>query len=176
MNGTHQYDFSSRAHSFMIGQRFNYFDFGESTVRLRYRIFDSYTDSADASTTSFVLEQIKNLKVNTLLFYFSYDRTRVNSNIFDTDALTLRTDLIMSRMFDLFTPSFGMGVTTTDPINDRSNRGRELLLTPGFRLSKTFAKRWRSNFKFDYMTNDSKDKTNFDFKKHITSLELEYLF
>lgn len=176
VNAEHQLVFSSRSHAFMIGQRFNYWVFGESTMRLRYRIFDSYIDDADASTTSLVFEQIKNLQVNTLLFYFSYDRTRVTSKVFDTDSFTFRTDFIMSRMFDLFTPSFGLGVTSTDPINDRAERGRELMLSPGFRLSKTFAKRWRANLKYDYMRNDSKDTSSFAFKKQISSLELEYLF
>ncbi len=168
--------FSSRSHTFMVGERFNYFDFGESIVRLRYRMLESYLSSSDSTLSSLVFEQIRSLKINTLLFYFSYDRMRVNDSAFDTDAFTFRTDLIMARFRDWFTPSFGLSVTTTDPINSGSSRGRELLINPSARLSKTFLKHWRGNLKYDYQKNSSKDEDNFAYTKSIYAFEVEYLF
>lgn len=176
VNAEKNLEFSSRAHTLMLGERFNYFDSGETIVRIRHRMFESYQSTQDSKTTSLVFEQIKSLKTNTLLFYASYDRTRVDNNVFDTDAFTFRTDLIMARVKDWFTPSIGLGITTTDPINDRDNRGREFLINPNARLSKTFARKWRGNLKFDYQNNKSKDEDAFAFKKNIYSLELEYLF
>ncbi|MGE3611153.1 MAG: tetratricopeptide repeat protein [Bacteriovoracaceae bacterium] len=169
-------DFSSRAHTFMLGERFNFFDFGETIVRLRHRIFESYSPTNNSHTNSLVFEQIKRLKVNTLLFYASYDRTRVVNDLYDTNGFTFRTDLIMTRIGDWFTPSFGLSFTRTDPINARSTRGTELLVNPSARLSKTIGKNWRGNFKFDYSKNNSKDTENFAYKKTTYALELEYLF
>lgn len=169
-------EFSSRSHTLMIGERFNYFQGGESIIRLRHRMFESYLSASDAETTSLVFEQIKGFTANTLLFYFSYDRTRVKNDEFDTDSLTFRTDLIMSRIGNLFTPSFGLGLTSTDPINDRASRGRELLINPSARLSKMFGRNWRGNLKYDYQKNNSKDEERFAYNKQIYSFELEYLF
>lgn len=168
--------FSSRSHTFMVGERFNYFDFGESIMRLRYRMLESYVSSSDSTLSSLVFEQIRSLKINTLLFYFSYDRMRVDDESFDTDAFTFRTDLIMARVRDWFTPSFGLSITSTDPINARSTRGRELLINPSARLSKTFKKHWRGNLKYEYQKNSSKDEDNFAYTKSIYAFELEYLF
>lgn len=167
--------FSSRSHTLMIGERFNYFTWGESILRLRHRIFDSYQETSNSTTTSLVFEQIRALKVNTLLFFASYDRTRVENDVYDTDALTLRTDLIMARVRNWFTPSFGFGITRTKPIND-SDRGIEYLINPNARLSKTFGKNWRGNLKFDYQDYKSDDEANFAYKKYTYSFELEYLF
>lgn len=169
-------NFSSRSNTVMLGERLNYFDWGESIFRLRYRTFESYLSTNNSHTTSLVWEQVKTLKTNTLLFFGSYDMTRVKNNVYDTNSLTLRADLIMSRIGELFTPSFGLGITSTDPIHNRSGRGRELLINPSGRLSKTFGKNWRGNLKLDYQNNQSKDKTNFAYKKTIYAFELEYLF
>ena len=176
VNSRQKLDFSSRSHTLMLGERFNYFNTGESILRLRYRMLESYVNASDSTMTSLVYEQLKSLKLHTLLFFFSYDRMRVQNNLFDSDSLTFRTDLIMARFRDWFTPSFSLALTSTDPINDQENRGRELLINPSFRLSKTYKKNWRANARFDYQSNQSKDKTNFAYKKQVYAFELEYLF
>lgn len=176
VNAEKKLEFSSRSHTFMIGERFNYFDFGESIVRLRHRMLESYLDGSDSKMTSVVFEQIRSFKLNTLLLYVSYDRMRVDTDAFDTDSFTVRGDVIFTRVRDWFTPSVGLALTSTDPINDRANRGRELLFNPSGRLSKTFKKNWRANFKADYQKNQSKDEENFAYTKTIYALELEYLF
>ena len=176
VNAKEKLEFSSRSHTLMIGERFNYFDWGESIIRLRQRILQSYISASSSNTTSLVYEQLKMFKVNTLLFYFSYDRMRVDNSLFDTDAFTARGDLIFGRVGDWFTPSVGFAITSTDPINNRAARGRELLLNPSVRLSKTFKRHWRANLRYDYQKNHSKDTENFAYTKSIYALELEYLF
>jgi tetratricopeptide (TPR) repeat protein len=168
--------FSSRSHTIMVGERFNFFSGGESIVRLRQRMLESYLPSSDSTLTSLVFEQIRSINTSTLLFYLSYDRMKVKDSRFDTNGFTFRTDLILGRVRDWFTPSFGLMLTSTDPINDREARGRELLFNPSARLSKTFKQHWRGNLKFDYQNNKSKDEANFAYKKTIYAFELEYLF
>lgn len=175
VNANENLDFAFRAHTLMLGERFNYFQMGESTVRLRRRQFDSYLNSADSHTTSLVYEQIVGLKENTLIFVTAYDVTRVKDNAFDTDALTLRGDFLLAPVKTWFTPTVGMGITRTNPINN-SARGTEYLINPNARLSRTFARNLRGNLKFDYQNNKSDDKENFAYKKYIYSFELEYVF
>lgn len=176
VNAKEDLEFNSRSHALMLGERFSYFSRGESVIRLRRRIFDSYLSTSDSTTTSLILEQVVGFKFNTLLLYGSYDMTRVKNEIFDTNSFTVRGDLIMARVRDWFTPSVGLMLTSADPINNRSARGRELLFNPNARLAKTFGKNWRGNLKLDYQKNDSKDEGNFAYKKTVYSFELEYLF
>jgi tetratricopeptide (TPR) repeat protein len=175
INSENKLEFASRSHTLMLGERFNYFTWGESIVRLRQRIFDSFNDSSDSKSTSIVYEQIRSFSINTLLMYASYDMTRVEDDVYDTNSLTLRADFIMGRIRDWFTPSFGLGITRTNPLNN-DKRGIEYLINPSARLSKTFGKNWRGNLKFDYQDNKSEDEVNFAYKKYIYSFELEYLF
>lgn len=169
-------EFSSRSHALMLGERFNLFSIGESIIRLRHRLFESYDDASDSTTTSFILEQVAGFGDYVFLFYLGYDQTKVNSSIFNTNSLTFRTDVILPRVGDLFTPTVGIGFTKVDPVNDKSARGDELLINPNVRLSRTLGKRWRANAKYDYQDYDSKDKARFAYKKSVYSFELEYLF
>lgn len=169
-------EFSSRAHTVMLGERFLLFPTAETIVRVKQRIFESFLGSADARTTSFILEQAGPAGYLTFLFYLSYDRTRVNNNIFDTNSYTFRTDVIMPRVGNLFTPSFGMGFTSIDPIKDEDVRGKEHLVNPNIRLSRRFGKSWRANLKYDYQNYYSRDEERFAYQKSIYSFELEYLF
>lgn len=176
VNAKEKLEFNSRSHTIMIGERFSFFKDSESVIRLRYRMLDSYLDESDSTMTSLVFEHVKPFLTNAFLLYVSYDRLRVENEAFDTDALTVRGDIIFSRVRDWFTPSVGLSLTSTDPINARSSRGRELLINPNARISKTFKKSWRANLKYDYQKNNSKDRENFAYTKQVYAFELEYLF
>jgi hypothetical protein len=160
----------------MLGERFKFFSFGETVVRLRERQFKSYIPLSNSKTLSLVVEQTVGLKNSTLLLYSSLDRTRVNRDVFDTDALTLRADWLLPSFRDWFNPSVGMGLTLTDPINDRSNRGLEKNIGPTLKFSKVLGKGFRLNSRLEHQQNISKDRTNFNYKKNIAALELEYIF
>ncbi len=175
VNPRKKFEFSSRSHAVMLGERFNYFSSGESTVRLRYRLFDSYNDATDSKTISLSAEHAVSSGSGTFLLFASYDRTRTTDEIFDTDAITARGDYIFGRS-KIGTPSIGLMLTSTDPVNNRSVRGRELLLNPSARLSRLFFEKWRGNLKYDYQDNQSKDEEGFAYKKSIYSVEIEYLF
>lgn len=167
--------FNSRSHGLMMGERFNYFLRGDSVLRVRYRMTDSYLDTSDSKTTSMSFEQVYGLTLNTLFFYFSYDRMRMTNESYDTNSLTFRGDLIMQKIKDWFAPSLGLGLTSIDPINNEE-RGRELLINPSLRISRNFGKNWRGSLKYDYQDYRSDDEENFAYKKTITSFELEYIF
>jgi tetratricopeptide (TPR) repeat protein len=175
VNAQEKLEFSSRSHALMIGERFNYFSAGESIVRLRYRLFDSYNDDTDSKTISLSGEQVVSTGAGTFLLFASFDRSRATDEIFDTDGFTARGDYIFGRSA-FGTPSLGLMLTSTDPVNNRSIRGRELLINPSARLSKMFFQKWRGNLKYDYQNNQSKDKDGFAYKKSIYSVEIEYLF
>ncbi len=175
VNARKKLEFSSRSHAVMLGESFNYFGAGETTVRLRYRLFDSYNDATDSKAISLSGEQVISTGAGTLLLFASYDRSRAENEIFDTDGVTARGDYIFGRS-SIGTPSIGLMLTSTDPVNNRRERGRELLINPSARLSKIFFQKWRGNLKYDYQDNQSKDEDGFAYKKSIYSVEIEYLF
>lgn len=176
VNSEEKLEFSSRTHTLSLGESFRYFDFGDSTLRLRHRKLESYLATSDSKTTSLIFEQLAKLEQHFFVFMLSYDRTRVNSSVYDTDALLVRADYFGQSWRGLVTPSLGFALTVTDPINDRDNRGVETMLNPSFRLSHSPAHGWRVSAKGDYQKNISKDTDNFAYTKFIYGLELDYIF
>jgi tetratricopeptide (TPR) repeat protein len=176
VNGEKDLEFNSRTHAVVLGERLTLFNGGESTLRFRYRAMESYLENSDSKIMSLIFDDVRNFASSTMVFLVSRDWMRIENSIYDTDSWTFRGDFIFSRFKDWFTPSIGLGLTLTDPINARSVRGQELLINPTFRLSKFIKKNWRANLKADHQNNKSKDEANFSYKKNIFSLELEYFF
>ncbi len=176
VNATKHYDFSSRTDGAVVGENFQFFARGETTFKFRHRQLTSYLANSNSKTTSFVLEQFLKFEKVFIVFYVSYDRTRVVTSAFDTNSITGRGDFIFPELFKLFSPSAGLALTSTDPINNRIGRGTEILINPSVTLSRSFAKRWKTNLRYDYQNNHSRDKNSFAYKKQIYSLDLEYLF
>ena len=176
INQKKRLQFNSSSLSFMAGQRFSFWERGESVLRLRWRRFDSYNDISDSKTISLSFEQVVAFSLDTLLIYTSIDRARVENDNFDTNAFTVRGDLILSRFREYVTPIIGVGVTRVDPVNLRSFRGIETLVNPSARLIRNIGKNWRAILKYDNQKYDSKDQLLFSYKKETYGLELEYLF
>lgn len=168
-------DFAFRAHTMTVGERFNFFSWGESTVRLKYRVFDSYDDNSDSRNIGLSWEQVKSFPVSMLLLYASYDQSRVEKDTYDNDSLNLRADWILPNFKGWFSPSLGLGFSYIDPINDEV-RGTEFLLNPSVRLTRSVGRNWRTTLRYDFQDYKSDDEDNFAYRKHLYALEFEYIF
>ncbi len=170
--------FNSRVQTFSVGERIvGLIGSGETTVRFRFRTFDSFADTSDSKTQGISLEHVAPAASGKLwIFNFGYDKTTVEDDSFNTNTLFLRGDVIFppTKKWNV-TPQVGLGVTRTDPINN-PDRGDELTLNPSVRFSRPVWKRYRLSFHADYMQNDSKDRDNFAYKKTFYGFELEYIF
>lgn len=170
-------EFNSRVTTFTVGERVvNLFGVGESTLRVRHRMFDSFTDSADSKTNGLSLEHVlPRPGGQVFIFNLGYDMTRVEDESFDTNTTFMRADVILPTWRWKLNPQFGFGLTLTDPINN-SGRGLEKTLNPSMRLSRPLGKGFRASLHADYMENQSKDKASFAYKKTFYGLEIEYVF
>ncbi len=170
--------FNSRVQTLSVGERIvGLVGNGETTFRLRFRSFDSFSQSANSKAQGLNVEHVQPSKSGKVwIFNFGYDRSRVNDKLFNANTMFLRSDVIFKQwQFLSITPQLGLGMTLTDPVNNAS-RGMETLLNPSMRLSRPFAKRYRMSFHADYMNNKSKDTKNFAFQKTFYGVEIEYLF
>lgn len=178
VNAEQELVFNSRVQTLTIGERIvGLISNGETTLRLRHRMFDSYAPTAVSTTQGVGFEHVQPTQTGKVwIFNSGYDMTRVKDESFDTNTLFLRADVILPpwKKWSI-TPQIGFGLTLTDPINN-SDRGLEKTYNPSVRFSKPLGKRYRASFHADYMKNDSKDKANFAYSKTFWGLELEYIF
>lgn len=168
--------FNNRSYTFMFGQKWNFFAFGETTLRYKKKQFYSYLETGDTKTVTFGLEQLVNLPRGNVLFIIaSFDQNKVRDNSQDTDVKMLRLDWIVPRIKDWVTPTLSYTYMLNDPIYQREDRGVEKMQTPGIKLTRAFGK-VRANAKYEYTKNVSKNKLLYDYEKQVYGLELEYLF
>jgi tetratricopeptide (TPR) repeat protein len=161
--------------TYMIGERFNFFERGESVLRLRYTDSDNSTESSSSTITSLVAEQIVGFRSGYILLLFAnYDMTRVETDSFDQNTLAFNMSLITPRIFDYATPTLTLGYSSADLIND-STRGTETTVTAGLRLTRTYSKKYRGNLSFNY-TDVQSGSSSFTFDKFVTTVGVEYLF
>jgi tetratricopeptide (TPR) repeat protein len=168
--------FNGRTLIYMIGEKLNPFNFGETIIRFRRKDFTSYVYYSDSLTYSLSVEQTINFLTNHVLFISSsLDQTKVTNNAFDTNSFMLRFDYITPRFRNWFTPTISLMTLLNDPINQKETRGLEKMINPSLKLSRGFHE-WRANLKYDFTRNISLDKETFDYTKHVYGLEIEYLF
>ena len=177
INGEEKLKFNSRVTTYTIGERIvSLLGVGETTLRIRHRTFDSYTDTADSKTNGLGFEHILPRAGGQLyIFNLGYDQTRVEDKTFDTNTIFLRADVILPVWKWKITPQFGFGLTLTDPINNET-RGQEKTLNPSIRLARPLGKGFRLSLHADYMENQSNDRANFAYKKTFYGMEIEYVF
>lgn len=168
--------FNSKSHNIMLGQRLNIFDRGESIFRYKYRNTINVTASSNATTHSFTYEQMVGFENgHTVLLYNSLDLLRSETSSNDNNALTLRADYILPRIGEWGTPSFGLGVSLTDTMEQSSARGIETTVSPSLKLTKSFARKYRWNLKYDMIKNSSKS-ADYKFSKNIYGFDIEYVY
>jgi hypothetical protein len=112
---------------------------------------------------------------HTLLFFNSLDLLRSETSTNDNNSLTLRMDYILPRIGVLGTPSFGLGLTLTDTMEQSASRGMETTLSPSIKLTKSFGRKYRWNLKYDMIKNSSKS-ADFTFNKSIYGFDVEYVY
>jgi hypothetical protein len=100
-------------------------------------------------------------------------RSETSSN--DNNALTLRADYILPRIGEWGTPSFGLGVSLTDTMEQSGARGLETTVSPSLKLTKSFARKYRWNLKYDMIKNSSKS-ADYKFSKNIYGFDIEYVY
>jgi hypothetical protein len=176
VHAENQLDFNSRAHAFTLGERIIWSKSNEITLRIKQKTTDSYLDNSDSKSTSLSFDQILSFPQATVLIYIGYDVLRMKDDVFDTNSITSRCDVIFPAFKNLFEPSFGLMMSFVDPINNRQERGKEMLINPNLRLSKNLSRNLKGHLKFDYQENRSRDEENFSYRKMISSIELEYVY
>ncbi len=164
----------SRATSVYFGERFRFFSFGPTTIKLKYKDYKSFDASLHNKTSSISFEQIKSLASgNLLLILGQYDYIdRYNSPDSTTANYLLRFDYLTPNIWNRFTLNTSLSTSFLDTKEQSNTRGLEKTITPSVELRRKVGKLISANLGFDYTWNISKDKQNYDYKKHVIRFEL----
>lgn len=166
--------FFSRATSLYIGERFRFFSFGPTTLKLKYKDYKSFDPALHNRTTSISFEQIKPLSFGSLLLILGqYDYIdRYNDPNSTTANYLLRFDLLTPNIWNKFTLNTSLSTSFLDTKEQKDSRGIEKTITPSIELRRKVGKYVSTNLGFDHTWNISKNKEQFDYRKHVIRFEL----
>lgn len=167
--------FFSRSHTFTIGQRFQYFSFGETTFRARKRFYRGFESALNSDTITYSADQIFLLPRNHLLIgLINFDQIRIENDTFSADALTLRADYIIPNLFQNVTFGANFTYSRTDNYNDPNKDNPDIMMMPGLNLSRTIGEHFRIRANYEYLSISSDNPIN-EFSKHLFSFELRVM-
>ncbi|EQC46265.1 tetratricopeptide repeat protein [Bacteriovorax sp. Seq25_V] len=166
--------FNNRTTSFTVGERFKYFQKGETTFKIKNKYFRSYSESLHNDSVSFSIDQIliHNKALYVILFlhneikYINAESNNVSSN-------TLRFDYIKPNFFSKTNLSLGLSNTwqTYEDTTKDEVRGVETTLSANMKLSRQVRKFFSVDLEHIYTKNSSDLETS-NYSKNETTLSL----
>lgn len=173
----HQLPYYSSYLNFVVGERVNVLQTGSSTLKLNLKLADNVDSTRSGYTPGVTLTQLVGLWndlswVNTLGFEWFQARSKNN----DEKNYKYATSVTLPEIWQKITvtPSFSLNVK--DTVNQKNTRGWEQTLTPAVNLNRRVLSAGTVDLDYTLTRNRSKDKTNYQYKKHQLKLGLSWSF
>jgi tetratricopeptide (TPR) repeat protein len=170
-------EFYSNATTFSFGESFSYFDIGDTTVKIKRKIYDGADTQISNHTTSLTADQTIFLPIQHLLialfdasFIDNYNNPTTNTNTY-----LFRLDYIIPEIAPTYTLGVGLAYTITDTKEQNASRGTEKNLNPSVDISKELSSNSKISINYDFTTTSSKD-TSYAYNKSVFTTEYRFSF
>lgn len=163
--------------SFSLGEMFNYFRLGESSLKFKRKSYNGVDKLISNKTTSISGDQTMSLPTgHILLTLFEADFIdNFNNSSTNTNTYLLRFDYLIPEIMPKYTIDLALAATITDTLDQNPARGTELSLNPSIDLSKQISEKMKIAVNYDFTKNKSK-QSDYSYQKHVFSTEFRYSF
>ncbi len=169
--------FFGTTETYILGLRYRFIEQGETTIKLKMRTLDSYSELISGNTTSLYLDQLYILRNgHAIIGMLQADLYRPNESYYATDSLFIRADYLMPRLFWDVDLNVNVSLNFIDTKEQSETRGTEKMLTLGGKLLRRYKEHWRYGILANYMKNSSLDAANYSFSKLYFGAEVRYSF
>jgi tetratricopeptide (TPR) repeat protein len=171
-------EYYSRALTFGIGEKFNYFSLGASTIKLKYKNYSGHQDSLNNKTKTISMDQTIVTKSGKLwILFFQTDIIDVYNNVTDsTNNFLFRTDFLWPEFYPKYLLNTALAVSFLDTKLQKATRGTEKTINPSIKMTKSINKKLSMVIAYEFTKNISKQTDSFSYTKHVTSMEIKYKF
>ncbi|MCP4912172.1 MAG: hypothetical protein GY909_03555 [Oligoflexia bacterium] len=170
--------FYSRKYGVSLGEQFNLFKIGPSSVKVKYERTYLYSKLLDSSKYSLNISQvIKRKNGVTYISLIGYDQKKTRNELYNADSYYL-TGIYKNKNLLTFSKNltFKTGLTMLFiDYENQSVRGLEKNLSPFVGIDKRLSKKLFLDGKYSFTKNLS-DEDNYDYSRHYVSLGISYKF
>lgn len=170
-------EFYARSTTFTIGESFNYFDFGDTTVKLKRKNYIGANEQISNHTTVLSADQIIFLPIQHLIvglfeadFIDNFNAPSTNTNTF-----LFRLDYIIPEILPTYTLAMAFAATMTDTLEQKETRGTEISWNPSLDITKDLTDKSKISFNYDY-TKSTSDSADYSYGKSVFTTEYRYSF
>ncbi len=170
-------EFYANSMTIVIGESFNFFSVGESTIKLKLKDYEGKNTEISNKTKIVSMDQTYYLSNQHLLIGL-FEMSLIdnfNSPTTSTDTYLLRFDYIIPSIMPDYTLNLAMAVTMTDTKLQKAVRGTELSYNPSTEITKKVRENIDVKLNFDLTKTKSKE-TSYSYRKSSLALGLEYNF
>lgn len=170
-------EFYSRSVTFSIGESLSYFNFGDTSVRLKRKNYTGEDETINNHTTTLAADQTIVLPIQHLMvaaFEASFI-DNYNSESTSTNTFLLRLDYIIPDIKPKYTLNIALATTMTDTKEQKSTRGTEFTWNPSVDLTYDLNHRMNLGLNYDFTKNTS-DSESYAYSKHVITTEFRYAF
>lgn len=170
--------FNNRTYTYELGNRFKYFNFGTSNIKVRQRVFRSFNPALSVDTTTIGADQLVVKGGKVYLFLLNLDLARfTQADTNDNDTLLLRTDYIWPSILPNLSLNLALSYTFISYKNSATDasQGVEKILSPSFKITRDITDRFAVDVEYIYTKNTS-DAQSRNYTSHLTSLEFSYSY
>lgn len=177
VNSNKEKVYHSKSWSYTLGERFKFFRFGDTGIKVKYKTYRSYLQTLDNNIKTLSIDQLMiTSKGHILLFLFNYDDTdNFNDPNSSTAATMLRTDWLIPEIIPSYTLHTALSLTFLDTKEQSSTRGTEVTISPMLKVQKKLSPKLKAGIDYTYTKNTS-DSASREYTKHVTTLEMRYSF
>lgn len=178
-NQAQSMEYYSSHHAFTVGEEFEYFDWGSTTISGKYKIKDSYSDTQKSTSFSTNIRQVFTMAPKSMVSRITYslnaDFARYeNASSSNTNTFANTFSFFMpEKYWKYYTLSPSLSITLTDPIESRDSRGIEQTYNPSISASRSFGK-FEVTAKYGFTQKVSKDTESYAYSKHEIGLSVDY--
>ena len=169
----------AQSHTLSLGEKFQFFNFGRTTLKLKYKDYETYHDpDNDNKTYSFSFNQLGYILSGKIWSFFLQADfiDNYNNDIYSTNNYLVRGDYIHTNLFFQTNLNLALSVALTDTKQQKDLRGIEQRYTPSLKFTRQMGKSFSLSASFEYTKNISKDKANYQYSKNVAGMELSYRF
>ncbi len=111
-----------------------------------------------------------------MLFIFDYSLNDAVNNLNDSATWLFRADYFHPEMWNKTMLQLGMLLSFLDTKLQKDTRGVEINMNPLVKVTRNFNDNMNIGLQYDFSKNISKDKNNFDYIKHVATVNFKLQF
>jgi tetratricopeptide (TPR) repeat protein len=174
----HSNEYYSKTITSIIGEQFSLINSGETTFKFKKTEYNDQTILSNYKAQGFTVDQYFTFQDGLHFLILTFDMTNYNyyeASLYNNKTYLARLVYLAFEFVPTYTLQFTFSASLTDTMAQKELRGEELSLNPTIDITKALTDKLKLGINYSY-TDYHSNQIDYQFKKQVLSLEVNYTF